>query len=69
MLSYLSIPSYPILSYPNLSYLLSLLRYTLDHPPTDWKYSEGFVNDEMIREHLPPPGVCVCVRVRVRACV
>ena len=22
----------------------------------DWKYSEGFVNDEMIKEHLPAPS-------------
>lgn len=23
---------------------------------TDWNYSQGFVNEEMIRDHLPPPG-------------
>ena len=23
---------------------------------TDWKYSEGFINDEMIKEHFPAPG-------------
>lgn len=22
----------------------------------DWNYSQGFVNEEMIRDHLPPPG-------------
>lgn len=27
--------------------------YTLDRPPSDWKYSSGFVNEEMIREHIP----------------
>jgi len=30
--------------------------YTLDKPPAGWKYSEGFVNAEMIKAHLPPPG-------------
>lgn len=24
-------------------------------PPTAWDYSQGFVNEEMIRDHLPPP--------------
>ena len=23
--------------------------------PAAWDYSEGFVNEEMIRDHLPPP--------------
>lgn len=23
--------------------------------PTDWDYSQGFVNQDMIRDHLPPP--------------
>ncbi|XP_065836094.1 NADH-cytochrome b5 reductase 3-like [Oscarella lobularis] len=32
------------------------LWYTLDRPPEDWKYSSGFVSEEMIREHLPPAG-------------
>lgn len=28
------------------------------HPPlssTAWDYSQGFVNEEMVRAHLPPP--------------
>ncbi|NXP14396.1 NB5R3 reductase, partial [Thinocorus orbignyianus] len=29
--------------------------YTLDRAPENWDYSEGFVNQEMIRDHLPPP--------------
>ncbi|NXI50685.1 NB5R3 reductase, partial [Chloroceryle aenea] len=29
--------------------------YTLDRAPENWDYSQGFVNHEMIREHLPPP--------------
>lgn len=29
------------------------LWYTLDRPKSDWKYSSGFVNEEMIKEHLP----------------
>ncbi|KAG8466066.1 hypothetical protein KFE25_005636 [Diacronema lutheri] len=32
------------------------LWYTLDRPPADWKYSEGFITAEMIQAHLPPPG-------------
>jgi len=29
--------------------------YTLDRPPKGWKYSEGFITDTMIAEHLPGP--------------
>lgn len=25
-------------------------------PSTAWDYSQGFVNEDMIRNHLPPPG-------------
>ncbi|XP_041367870.1 NADH-cytochrome b5 reductase 3-like [Gigantopelta aegis] len=32
------------------------LWYTLDRPKDGWEYSKGFVNDEMIKNHLPPPG-------------
>lgn len=32
------------------------LWYTLDRPPANWGYSTGFVNTEMCRAHLPPPG-------------
>ncbi|XP_076450996.1 NADH-cytochrome b5 reductase 2-like isoform X2 [Babylonia areolata] len=32
------------------------LWYTLDRPVAGWKYSSGFINDQMIKEHLPPPG-------------
>ncbi|KAK9717472.1 Oxidoreductase NAD-binding domain [Popillia japonica] len=32
------------------------LWYTLDTPPEDWKYSSGFVNDEMLQKHLFPPS-------------
>lgn len=28
--------------------------YTVDRPPTDWTYSQGFISDTMIRDHLPP---------------
>ncbi|XP_074860151.1 NADH-cytochrome b5 reductase 3 [Carettochelys insculpta] len=31
------------------------LWYTLDRAPANWEYSEGFVNQDMIRDHLPPP--------------
>ncbi|KAI6189612.1 NADH-cytochrome b5 reductase 3 isoform X1 [Aphelenchoides bicaudatus] len=30
--------------------------YTVDRPPTDWKYSTGFISDVMIQQHLPPPS-------------
>ena len=36
--------------------------YTLDvQPETEWKYSMGFINEEMIKQSLPPP-------VRARRC-
>ncbi|XP_060695681.1 NADH-cytochrome b5 reductase 3-like [Hemiscyllium ocellatum] len=31
-----------------------IIWYTLDRAPEGWKYSEGFVNEQMIKEHLPP---------------
>lgn len=30
--------------------------YTLDRPTEGWGYSRGFINEDMIREHLPPPN-------------
>lgn len=30
--------------------------YTLDHPPSNWNYSTGFVDAKMMMKHLPPPG-------------
>ena len=30
--------------------------YTVDRPTDDWKYSVGFINEEMCREHLPLPS-------------
>lgn len=32
------------------------LWYTLDRPPSDWKYGSGFVNKDMCSEHLPGPS-------------
>lgn len=29
--------------------------YTVDRPPADWKYSTGFIGEEMIRDHMPAP--------------
>lgn len=37
------------------------LWYTLDRPTEDWKYSKGFINDSMIKDHLPEPGDDVLV--------
>jgi len=40
------------------------LWYTLDRPPNDWQYSGGFVDADMIRDHLPAPAddvlICMC---------
>lgn len=32
------------------------LWYTLDRPEEGWTYSKGFINGDMIKEHMPPPG-------------
>uniref|UniRef100_A0A8C0CSK0 cytochrome-b5 reductase n=1 Tax=Balaenoptera musculus TaxID=9771 RepID=A0A8C0CSK0_BALMU len=32
------------------------LWYTLDGPTVGWKYSSGFITEDTIKEHLPPPG-------------
>ncbi|XP_018562593.1 NADH-cytochrome b5 reductase 3 isoform X2 [Anoplophora glabripennis] len=32
------------------------LWYTLDRPGPDWKYSSGFINEEMLKDHLFPPS-------------
>ncbi|XP_050672699.1 NADH-cytochrome b5 reductase 2 isoform X1 [Leptidea sinapis] len=32
------------------------LWYTVDRPEEGWKYSKGFIDDEMISSHLFPPG-------------
>ncbi|XP_045459547.1 NADH-cytochrome b5 reductase 3-like isoform X2 [Melitaea cinxia] len=37
------------------------LWYTIDRANEGWKYSVGFINDEMIKEHLFPPGDDVIV--------
>jgi cytochrome-b5 reductase len=40
------------------------LWYTVDRESEEWKYSKGFINDTMIKEHMPPPGddvlICIC---------
>ncbi|CAN9508440.1 unnamed protein product [Ophioblennius macclurei] len=32
------------------------LWFTVDKAPEDWEFSQGFINEEMVRDHLPPPG-------------
>nr|XP_056703610.1 NADH-cytochrome b5 reductase 3 [Euleptes europaea] len=32
------------------------LWYTLDRASEDWNYSQGFVNQEMLKDHMPPPA-------------
>ncbi|XP_062856880.1 NADH-cytochrome b5 reductase 2 isoform X2 [Trichomycterus rosablanca] len=37
------------------------LWYTLDRPPQGWKYSKGFVDATMLKEHLPAPASDVLI--------
>ncbi|XP_034019062.1 NADH-cytochrome b5 reductase 3-like [Thalassophryne amazonica] len=32
------------------------LWFTLDKAPNDWEYSQGFISEDMVRDHLPPPS-------------
>ncbi len=32
------------------------LHYSLDRPPAGWKYSTGFVDEAMLKAHMPPPA-------------
>uniref|UniRef100_A0A8C7K8W3 NADH-cytochrome b5 reductase n=1 Tax=Oncorhynchus kisutch TaxID=8019 RepID=A0A8C7K8W3_ONCKI len=32
------------------------LWFTLDRAPEEWEYSQGFISEDMVRDHLPPPG-------------
>merc|ERR1711920_752839 len=32
------------------------LHYTLDRPPSNWKYSTGFIDEAMLRESMPSPS-------------
>eukprot|EP00591_Stephanopyxis_turris_P009155 CAMPEP_0195509070 /NCGR_PEP_ID=MMETSP0794_2-20130614/2102_1 /TAXON_ID=515487 /ORGANISM="Stephanopyxis turris, Strain CCMP 815" /LENGTH=335 /DNA_ID=CAMNT_0040636191 /DNA_START=94 /DNA_END=1101 /DNA_ORIENTATION=+ len=36
------------------------IHYTLDRPPKDWKYSTGFINEEMINKHCLMNGSKKC---------
>ncbi|KAJ8374089.1 hypothetical protein SKAU_G00046690 [Synaphobranchus kaupii] len=51
-----------ILLRPELEELLAThpsrfkLWFTLDRAPEDWEYSQGFISEDMVRDHLPPPG-------------
>ena len=31
------------------------LWYMLDRPPADWKFGTGFIQEDTLRDHLPPP--------------
>ncbi|KAM4676302.1 NADH-cytochrome b5 reductase 3 [Discoglossus pictus] len=37
------------------------LWYTLDRAPEKWDYSQGFVNEDMIKDFMPPPSDDVLV--------
>uniref|UniRef100_A0A671NCH0 NADH-cytochrome b5 reductase n=1 Tax=Sinocyclocheilus anshuiensis TaxID=1608454 RepID=A0A671NCH0_9TELE len=32
------------------------LWFTVDRAPDGWKYSQGFINEDMVKNHLPPPA-------------
>lgn len=32
------------------------LWFTLDKAPANWEYSQGFISEDMVRDHLPPPS-------------
>ncbi|XP_073725215.1 NADH-cytochrome b5 reductase 3 [Misgurnus anguillicaudatus] len=32
------------------------LWFTLDRAPDGWAYSQGFISEDMVKNHLPPPG-------------
>lgn len=38
--------------------------YTVDRKSEGWKYSTGFIDEAMLKEHMPPPGddvlICIC---------
>jgi cytochrome-b5 reductase len=40
------------------------LWYTVDRESDEWKYSKGFINEDMIKAHMPPPSddvlICIC---------
>ena len=40
------------------------LWYTVDRAPEEWKYSKGFIDEAMLKEHMPPPTdetlICIC---------
>lgn len=40
------------------------LHYTLDSPPEQWKYSKGFITEQLIRDHMPvqfPTDSVICI--------
>ncbi|XP_049616867.1 NADH-cytochrome b5 reductase 3 [Syngnathus scovelli] len=32
------------------------LWFTVDRAPANWEFSEGFISEAMVRDHLPPPS-------------
>jgi len=40
------------------------LWYTVDRESEEWKYSKGFISENLIKEHMPPPAddvlICIC---------
>ncbi|GMI31326.1 hypothetical protein TeGR_g5702 [Tetraparma gracilis] len=39
------------------------LHYTVDKAPAKWKYSEGFIDEPMLKKHLKGPGEGVQVLI------
>ena len=35
--------------------------YTVDRAPDGWRYDVGFISEQMLRAHLPPPGEHTCI--------
>ncbi|KAH9949410.1 cytochrome-b5 reductase [Amylocystis lapponica] len=41
------------------------LVHTLDQPPPDWAGAKGYVNKELIMQHIPPPSLGTKVKVLI----
>ncbi|XP_006870355.1 PREDICTED: NADH-cytochrome b5 reductase 2-like [Chrysochloris asiatica] len=39
------------------------LWYTLDRPPSGWRYDSGLITANMVKEYLPPPGEATLILV------
>ena len=44
------------------------LHYTLDRPPSEWTYSTGFINKDMVENHVLRSGVDIKKDTQVLMC-